>query len=411
MSETTNQDPSAVSPPGGIRANIWKLQAFAAFNSAMVAIPIIVPLFNSYGLDMQDVFLLQAIFGLAVVLLEVPSGYFSDVLGRQRSLKVGSVLVVLGFGVYPFATSFNGFLIAELILGVGVSFLSGTGSAMLWDSLAELGETDRYPDLFGKQRFASSASEALASVAGGFLAVYSLQLPLVVQVVVIAGILPLAWSLAEPRRERFAATSGAVTGMLDIVREAAMFSPELRRLIVIFSVFSTATLSAAWFTQPWFEATGIPLIAFGVLWAVLRFSVGVAGLQASRLQRRFSSAQIIGGLLVILVIGFAGSALVQAVWMLPVLLSFAIVRGVSQIIFDDAINRRVGSDRRATVLSLQNLLQRLLFGVVGAPLGWLVDFWSLSVALWISGLGFGAFLFVLYVRWRMLDSEPAPSHS
>ncbi|RME62044.1 MAG: MFS transporter, partial [Candidatus Dadabacteria bacterium] len=52
--------------------------------------PVIVLFFKENGLSMKDVFILQALFSVAVVIFEIPSGYFSDVVGRRTTLIVGS---------------------------------------------------------------------------------------------------------------------------------------------------------------------------------------------------------------------------------------------------------------------------------------------------------------------------------
>jgi len=57
---------------------------------AMVILAVIVPFFKSRGLGMEDVFFVQAFFSLMLVILEVPSGYFSDLLGRRRTLIIGT---------------------------------------------------------------------------------------------------------------------------------------------------------------------------------------------------------------------------------------------------------------------------------------------------------------------------------
>ena len=46
----------------------------------MLIMPVIVPFFRAHGLSMADVYRLQTIFAVAIVVLEVPSGYVSDLL-------------------------------------------------------------------------------------------------------------------------------------------------------------------------------------------------------------------------------------------------------------------------------------------------------------------------------------------
>lgn len=65
---------------------------------------------------MQEIFIIQSIFSLGVVLFEIPTGYFADVVGRKKSLIIGMTLGAIGLTLYSFSREFWGFLIAELIL-------------------------------------------------------------------------------------------------------------------------------------------------------------------------------------------------------------------------------------------------------------------------------------------------------
>jgi MFS family permease len=38
----------------------------------------------------------QALFGVAVVVFELPSGYLADRIGRRRSLLIGATLWIVG---------------------------------------------------------------------------------------------------------------------------------------------------------------------------------------------------------------------------------------------------------------------------------------------------------------------------
>ena len=52
----------------------------------LIVMPVVVPFMESYGLGMTEIYQLQAIFAISVVLLEVPSGYLADLFGRRHSL-------------------------------------------------------------------------------------------------------------------------------------------------------------------------------------------------------------------------------------------------------------------------------------------------------------------------------------
>ena len=125
-----------------IQSNFWKLYAIVGLRWFLLIMPIIVLFFEENGLSLTDSMVLQAVFSIAVIVLEVPSGYYADVIGRRNSLVFGATLAFFGFVTYALAHGFWTFLAAELILGLGASFISGTDSALLYDSLLVTTQVD-----------------------------------------------------------------------------------------------------------------------------------------------------------------------------------------------------------------------------------------------------------------------------
>ena len=82
----------------------------------LLTMPIITIFFREHGLSMQEIFIIQSAFAVSVILFEIPTGYFSDVVGRKKSLIIGMLFGAIGLGVYSFSSGFWMFLIAELIL-------------------------------------------------------------------------------------------------------------------------------------------------------------------------------------------------------------------------------------------------------------------------------------------------------
>ena len=103
-----------------LQRNIPLLNAFGFFALCMVVMPVIVPLFESRGLNLAQVFILQAIFGAIVVLLEVPSGYLADRWGRRRALLLGALFHGAGYSLLGFTEGFAGLVVFEMTVAVGV---------------------------------------------------------------------------------------------------------------------------------------------------------------------------------------------------------------------------------------------------------------------------------------------------
>ena len=155
------------------------------------------------------------------------------------------------------------------------------------------------------------------------------------------------------------------------------------------AITGAATLTMAWFAQPYFGQIQIPVSMYGVLWAVLNLSVGVAAVFAWRFEKRFgapatviifTSALFGSYLLLPLMPGYSG---------LGILLVFYLARGLATPTLRNYINIITTSNVRATVLSVRNFLIRLIFAVTGPLWGWINDKFSLQAAILTAGLIYG----------------------
>ncbi|MBK9247949.1 MAG: MFS transporter [Ignavibacteria bacterium] len=372
-----------------LRRNIPLLYAIQALRYFMVALPTLVLFYRSVGLSMQDIMVLQASFSVAMLALEIPSGYFSDRLGRRRTIIIGVIGGSLGFGIYCFASGFWMIFAAEIVLGFGASFISGTDSAMTFDTLAALGETKRSIHAEGRQISFGNFSEAIAGVLGGLLAGISLMFQIYVQFAVISLAIPLAFLLTEPPRRALVKGHTSFHDILMITRFALIVNVRLRSLIVFSGIVGASTLTMVWFIQPYMLAVGVPIAVFGAAWTTLNFTVGWFSMNAHRFETALGARNMIIILAVTSMVGYLILGIGMTIWFIPALLIFYFVRGINNPIFNTYINREVPDDRRATVLSVRQMIVRIIFSIVGPLVGWVSDSFSLGTALLISGGIFG----------------------
>ena len=152
-------------------------------------------IFQENGLNLQEVMILQGSYSLMIALMEIPSGYIADLFGRKKTMVLGTVFCFLGFALFSFSFGFWEFLLAEILLGIGNSFISGSDSAILYDSLLQSKQTNQYTKIEGKTYSIGNFAEAGAGILGGFLAEMSLRYPWYVQAAVAALAIPFAISL------------------------------------------------------------------------------------------------------------------------------------------------------------------------------------------------------------------------
>jgi MFS family permease len=370
-----------------IISNIWKLNLIQAFRWFMLIMPVIVLFYEENGLSMQDIMVLQALYSLALVIFEVPSGYFSDTIGRRNSLVAGSVLCTFGFIIYSLSHSFFGFLCAEMILGFGYSFISGTDSALLYDTLLETGKEKDFTKKQGRLSATANFSEAVAGILGGIIAIYSLRLNFYIETGVIALSIPVALSIVEPKTHKNLKPQTTYKGFYNIIRET-FSDPPLFWLITCNAVILASTLTIVWFVQPYLKISGIPLVMFGIIWTLLNLSVGASSLSANKIKNIFGNEFSFILPLILVVTGYFSLTFINLKWAFVLFILLYIARGFTVPVFTNLINRQIPSERRATVLSIRVLLTRIIFCIVGPASGYISDCFSLKTGLLFAGTSF-----------------------
>jgi MFS family permease len=370
-----------------IHPNIYRLYLIKIAKWFMLYMPIVVPFYQSNGLTMKDIMVLQAVYSIAIVILEIPSGYLADVMGRRKTLILGAVFGTIGFATYSFSYCLLGFLIAEIILGIGQSCISGADSAMLYDSLLERGEEKKYSRFEGRVISLGNMAEAAAGIIGGLLAGISLRTPYIAQTVIAFIALPAAISLVEPTR-KIPLMKAGLKEIIHIARFALFEDRTLRRNILFSAIIGCATLTMAWFAQPFFEFTGIKIGWYGLLWTTLNLTVAIASYTAHRLESKLGQRWSILIIALMIPLGYLALGRFHLSSGLIILYLFYLVRGYATPVLKDYINRATESHIRATVLSVRNFIIRLLFAFTGPLLGWVKDLYSLPQALSLAGIIF-----------------------
>jgi MFS family permease len=372
---------------GPTHPNITRLYLIKIAKWFMLYMPIVVPFYESNGLSMKDIMILQAAYSVAIVVLEIPSGYLADVIGRKKTLIIGSVFGILGFLTYSLSFGFVGFLIAEIILGIGQSCVSGADSAMLYDSLLDKGKELTYTRYEGRITSLGNVAEAIAGILGGLLAGITIRVPYIAQTFVAFIALPAALTLVEPTR-KVPLMKASMMEILRISRFALFTDRPLRRNILFSAITGTATLTMAWFAQPFFEFSGVDLAWFGILWTTLNLTVAISSYTAHRLETKLGQKRSVLLIALMIPLGYLSLSRFHHATGLIILYLFYLVRGYATPVLKDYINRITASHIRATVLSVRNFIIRLFFAGCGPLLGWVKDVYSLPQALTLAGIIF-----------------------
>lgn len=383
-------------------ATIFELQrnkrviySLSFFRTFMLIVPVIVPFFESKGLSLAQVFYLQALYASAIVILEAPSGYFADRIGRRTVLLIGSIAHGIGYLWLNFSNSFTDLVVFELFLGFAVSLMSGADLALLYDTEKALAESEEtHTASIAHLSFTKSVAEGSGALIGGALALWSFDAMVLAQSIVACVCFGLAILLFEPPNS---SEEGEVTllGFKAIYSHVMQGDALLRKVFIAMPIYNLSTFHVVWLVQSYWEEQGISLIIFGGLWFAQSLTVGIASKCGFAMEKYKGAAFSLAVLGLLPIAAHFGMAWVGGWAGIGICFVLFFCRGLHQVILTNALNRRIPGSVRATVNSLTSLTFRFGFILTGPLIGHLAESRGLSAALNILGLSSIAVFFLI----------------
>ena len=357
--------------------NIIKLHILKGISWFMLSMPIIVIFFQDHGLSLAQIMQLQAAYSLSVAIFEIPSGYIADLFGRKKTIVLSTLFSFFGFLIFSFFSGFNEFIIAEICVGIGGSLMSGSDTALMYDTLIEENEQKTYTKVEGKNYAIGNFSESIAGVVGGLLAVNHLYLPVYLQTIILFFSIPISLSLIEPKVNKKLALS--FQSIKNVLYFSLIKNLKLKWLIIFSSFMGVATLSIAWLAQPFFQEINIPILYFGLLWALLNLTAGLSSFNS----HKFNSKNNIFKYSIIMIVSFILLSIYQSLAGLIFIFIIYAVRGLVTPLLKNLININISSEKRATILSIRSFIIRISFASIAPFLGFIADKISLQYSFFI----------------------------
>jgi MFS family permease len=338
----------------------------------------------------------------------VPSGLLSDLWGKKKTLLVGSTLKALSFSLLPLWSSYEGFLFYHLTMGIALSMISGGDVALLYDShLAAGGKKSLGTTVLGNMKLAGQTGAAVSALLGGVIVtlfyghlLWANAILSWMPTLLVLGVTepPIALEKAKQRPE----------GFKDVL--SALARDGTTRLVFLnLVVLGTAGLVMVWTRQRYWQDVGVPLALFGVLDAAYNLLSGLAGGSAARASARYGRRPLLAAVGVLPVIAYFGMAWFFG-WAGIVLgLLIQISRGLGDVLFLNALNERISSAFRATVISMAQLGTRASFALLGPLVGYGIDSWGLPSVLSALGILFSIVFVLLLLPLILRDTPLSPA--
>jgi MFS family permease len=389
-----------------LEANIWKSYVYRFLMNFQLWWPIwVIYLLKERDLSLTQITLLDTPFFLLIVLAEVPTGAIADRFGRRTSLMLGSALFAIAVFIFGVAENYLVILLSYTAWGLGQTFQSGADAAILYDSLKRAGREEEFQKINSRLWAITSLAVLIAILIGApIAAATSYSFPILLSAGIGLLAVPVAFSMHEPTIEREAEHERYLQSVATGVRDAWR-QPALRYMFLFSGVLLAVTFAPLVFVQPFLDEHGVSTGNLGLWQAPVRGAGILSAFFAYKLVARMGEKASFFAMPIAVAIGMIALAGIDNLWIYAAFLPIGLVAGMQNPVLASYVNRRIPSERRATMLSVQSVVGSLIFAVMQPFSGVLAD------AVGLQGMFLALALIALIIApgilllWARAESE------
>ncbi|MCK8060714.1 MULTISPECIES: MFS transporter [unclassified Fusibacter] len=354
-----------------LKKNIVKNYIYT-FVSSVAVTDAIWMLFLAYrGMSLLEIGILESIFHISSLLMEIPTGIVADRFGRKTSRVMGRVLALVGTALMLSSHSFWMFAVAFVFSSLSYNMESGAGDALVYDTLVEIGESNRYMKIKGIIELCFQTAKTSSLIIGGWIATFNYELGYGISILINVLAIISALSFKEPTvhqtDQKKVSMLGHIKGSIGVIRDNA----QILDYVVFIESFSLFHTTLFFYFQNFLKGKGFSETWIGVTLASASLLSILFSTRAHWFEEKFGRYRIIRTSAVATLIALAGIAF------LPMEIAFFImiscIDGVLFVAFSDYINQLIPSEHRATLLSFQAMVFSLLMILYFPVFGWVAS--------------------------------------
>ncbi|RJQ23131.1 MFS transporter [Candidatus Parcubacteria bacterium] len=346
----------------------------------------------SRGLSILDASLVNTAYAVTLILAEFPTGVIADTWGRKASFIVSCFLIAFGTFVYAFAPEFLWFVIAEVIIAIGMTCTTGAFDAWIVDTITFHEGSVDLGNLFTRAGQVRKLGAVFGVLMGSYAAeIFGLQTPWIMSSLVffIVGVVAVIYMKEEHVKRNYVSVSEGFKDLLSTAKKTMSFAKQSRHVVNVLLIVGIATCAMQAYNmqwQPFFK--GYIQSASQLGWffvAIIVFSfIGIS--ISKRIIKNGGNdfaVPLIISLIVIGVVMICTSLSPIISLSIFMFLMHEISRGSYGVFADAYMNAHIPSEERASLLSLQALAGHVGMAI-GLPIsGWIADNYSIRYA-WLT---------------------------
>ncbi len=369
---------------------------------------------QKYGMGLTEVTLIDSAFWLTMALTEVPTGAVADVLGRKQSYAIGVFLSGVAALLFALAHNFPMLLVANSLWAFALTFVSGADMAFFFDNLRELGRSEEYARLRGTVSALDVISTSVGGVVGGLLTLWNFESAFILHAVLMVPTLIIILTLKEPPRETDEESGLQLSfrQTLVVAGKALRQRPNLRYILAYSNLLPlVSAVIGITLIQPYAVEIGFPEASLGIVMLALNGVRVLGATRSSRITDRLGERRHLALAPALIFFGLVAMGAVPNSFGLVFFGLTYFTSAATRPLIETVMFRESPGSVRATILSVDSLLLRLLLAGVSPLAGVLGDAYSLPVAFIFLGAGVGAAMGALIWKWRRNYGPKQPASS
>jgi MFS family permease len=308
------------------------------------------------------------------MMMEIPTGAISDLVGKKKTLILAMALASLGFFLMATATEKTQIFIGFLIAQAGWAFYSGAAEALAYDTLLETKHQAEFDNVISTSTSLSIISAFLATIAGIFLYQWYFRATHLALAFTYFLAFIAAWFLREPKVD---SNSFSLSGYFSQLSQGVqqLFQPALKKNTpLIFSLLGIYFMFSFGFVKPAVsQYFGFDATAQGVVFAFLGVSSAILVSFVPTMRQKLTDLQGLYLLNGLLTLGFALAALLTGWFGVLALICITTAGSLAQPWTSVVVNREIPSKFRATTLSTVSMITKIPYIIVAIVAGQMIQ--------------------------------------
>ena len=336
-------------------------------------------LFNR-GFSYFEIALFEGVFHITSLLFEIPTGVIADVLGRKTSRILGILSYFVYIAIILNSQSFGMIALGFVFCGLSYVFESGAAEAIVYDSLIEMNQEDKYMEVNGVKEAIFQISGFVALFVSGAIfdlnGAYNFYLTaffFVIALIMIVSMREVPVERKEKKTVKEQLYNQFVVSSVTVMKNKRLF------LLIIIGALMTAPITTIFFfLQNYFDFNGVPITVITMYIGLHAGASAIGGIFAYKLEKRYGETKILYVIPLLMAISF-WLILIDKIILIPFIL-LGVWDSIFYVVLIDYINKMVSSEERATVLSFFGMSFSVVMIIVFTLIGYIINVVGFGVA-------------------------------